>query len=510
MYVKAEAAQLELTSKKNASWQVNTKEPTAEQLKALFDIKRGSAEQQTLSMIIVDDSLVNYNQVGRYTVAFYAVTGEKVEAILVIQKNSPVVLQKSPILQLAVGENPVISNDLLEKYLASAENDGFDYKIIDHNINLNKIGKYTVRTELTDLYGRTLEKQIMAEVVDLEAPTIQMENQKLTYIVGHKISTTELAQDIGLSAQDNYNEDVNYEWYLNKLDSAVLGDYKVGVRATDESGNSSSIQYMTISIEKLEVMKQFLQYEVKQKKSEAEVKMDLSLESTDVINLTAVNFNEVGLYQMPVFLENKIQRIVEVNIVDTVAPTIITATTSLNYEDASQISKKQLYEDLQLKVEDNYDEDVMVSFSKSMKELTRSGQHQVVINAKDRSGNESEEPVTIQVGQTAQIAASKKAELPPPASTNKEESEKRGIFKSRTIYASAEEEQVKTEALQPIEKLANSLQENKVTTKEGSYFVLFIASVIVLLLLIAVVLEFRNHMKRMESMEPISKKRYSK
>lgn len=493
----------------SANWQVNTKKPSSQQLAKLYELTWKKSDEGSISDLHVDDSQVNYKKVGIYPIRFKIGTTEMIETTMIIQTDSPINLYPLPVLQLEVDKNMVLTNELLQSYLAS-EAKAFKYEILKHTININRIGKYKVKVRITDPFGRSKIANIMAEVVDIQAPVLTIDKNKLKYVLGNHIKAKQIAEDIGLFATDNYSEKLYYEWYLAKLNTDVSGDYKVGVKVTDGSNNSSPIQYITISITEVETLKRLLQYEVNSSIDEVRVMKDLSMKTLEKIAFNKVDFKKTGVYQMPVFLKDNVESTVEIAVVDTTPPTIQTAITSMEYDNAQQVNEYQLIKDFQLKVEDNYDDHIEVGFSKAIDELKISGQHQLVINATDSSGNTAELPVSIKVGQTNQIeeavAPSTSNTKPPNKKDSITEAVKKS-FKPKTIYSSNDNEEIKTEVLQPIKKIADSIQENNKTQKMNSLIILIPIVAVILLIFLVIAIQSRKSLKQLPDVE---KRRYIK
>lgn len=491
-----------------ALWQVNTLEATDEQLVKLYSIPQNE-------LLKIDDSAINYTKLGVYPLLFHMKDGQVIAKRMTIQLNSPVLMKELPILQLEVGKQLELSPELLQSYLGSEDENGFSYKIIKESIDINRVGRYETDLQITDPYGRTKVTTIFAEVTDLQAPKLYFNKKKLAYLVGEKITTDDLERDANVRAVDNYSKKLSYEWYLDKLDFQLAGDYEIGITAKDESGNVSEMQYLTISVGQRSTLKNSLQYEVNEKVSEETVVKDLASPTIEKISYEQIDFSTVASYQMDVSLIGNLKTTVEINIVDTTPPILTSKVTKLEYENAEQFNEKQLKEDLQLEVKDNYDQKLIVYYSKAISQLKRSGQHQVVIYAKDTSGNVAELPISLKVGQNNLVVPIKKAEDEKPkqekvtaAILEKDESKNSDDngFKYKTIYAATQTEEFTTEVLEPMDQVAATLKNNNGTNEEGG--TIFLIPVFVLILLLFAVVAIHSRRKQMKRKPEKKQKSY--
>lgn len=495
-------------SKEIPSWQVNTFEPTEEQLVKLFSFP-------LTENIEVDDSMVDYTKMGVYQIWFHLKGDQVITKKIKVQENSPIIVKDLPVLQLEVGKLMELSPELLQSYLGSEEESGFSYKVMKESIDINRIGRYEVELQITDPYGRTKMTTVFAEVTDLQAPKLFLNKKKLAYLVGEKITTDDLERDANVRAVDNYSKELSYDWYLDKLNFQLAGDYEVGITAKDESGNVSEMQYLTVSVGQRSTLKNFLQYEVHEKVSQKTVVRDLASPTIEKIAYEQIDFSTVASYEMDVFLIGNLMAKVEINIVDTTPPTLVSKVTNLEYESAEHFTEKQLKEDLELEVKDNYDEKPLVYYSKSISQLKRSGQHQLVIYAKDTSGNIAELPISLKMGQENIVIPTKnledektKQQRAPIVKKDESNNASGNGFKNKTIYAASQTEEFTTEILEPIDQVAATLKNNNSTNERNE--VRFIIPVFLVVLLLFVVVAIRSREKRLKRKPSKKQKSYIK
>lgn len=472
-----------------ALWQINTLEATDEQLVKLYSIPQNE-------LLKIDDSVINYTKLGVYPLLFHMKDGQVIAKRMTIQLNSPVRIKEQPILQLEVGKQVELSPELLQSYLGSEEENGYSYKVIKEQIDMNRIGRYKVELQITDPYGRIKMTTVFAEVTDLQAPKLYFNKKKLAYLVGEKITTDDLERDANIRAVDNYSKELSYDWYLDKLNFQLAGDYEIGITATDESGNVSEMQYLTVSVGQRSALKNSLQYEVHEKVSQQTVVKDLASPTIEKIAYKQIDFSTVGSYEMDVSLIGNLKTTVEINIVDTTPPTLESQVSNLEYENAEKVTEKQLQEDLQLVVNDNYDEKPLVYFSKPISQLKRSGQHQLVIYAKDTSGNVAELPISLKVGQDDLVAQNKKSQddktTREGAPVLKKDDSNDSGFKNKTIYAASQTEEFTTEILEPVDQVAAALKNNNGTNEGNALRFIIPIFLVVLLLFVVVAIQSRK------------------
>ena len=107
-------------------------------------------------------------------------------------------------------------------------------EIITNNINLNKVGTYTITFKAKDSSGNETIETREFKVIDTQAPTIKL-NGNNPQIVQYGDAYTEL----GAIAEDNAGNFMA-KANLNNLDTTKLGTYTIIYTAKDESGNEAT------------------------------------------------------------------------------------------------------------------------------------------------------------------------------------------------------------------------------------------------------------------------------
>lgn len=449
--------------KNRGVWQVNTERPTYEQIILLYDIIHTKG-------LIIDDSDVNYQKVGSYSIMFSKAGEPEVSVKMIIQKTSPIEALKKPLIQLKLGTRSELTIEEIQALLENKTVENYRYKVINSSVNKSSIGSYPLVLEMMDSYGRTKQQKIMVDVLDLQAPTISIGKETLSYKVGDQITAKQLKYDAALKISDDFSasEKIELRWYLGNLNSNEAGNYKVGVRATDENNNHSAMQYVTVKIANDYSFKKSLQYEVFSKPAEKEVLADIGARNVWSIGLEKVDFTHVSTYQMPISFNDGLKGMIEVVVADTTAPIITVNSNILEYRNMQEMTKQQILADLQLKATDNYTRQLNIEFSKTLEQLQEIGQHQLVLSTKDSSGNEAQQIIQLNVGEVNEVVgAVEKNNSSFDSTTTKtddmvwtygeEEPEKKSNFKEKLLSPTLETMNEQVQLFQPDEEIAATI-----------------------------------------------------
>lgn len=104
---------------------------------------------------------------------------------------------------------------------------------IDSNLNISKLGKYTIKYIIK--YKNKIKKvERTIEIVDTEKPSFELDD-KLTILVGNEIS------DYSVKAIDNYDGDISEKIEIEKesLNINEPGEYELIYKVKDLSGNEN-------------------------------------------------------------------------------------------------------------------------------------------------------------------------------------------------------------------------------------------------------------------------------
>jgi hypothetical protein len=107
--------------------------------------------------------------------------------------------------------------------------------VITHNIDLTKLGRYTVVFTVTDVLGTETEVTKEFTVVDTKKPKINPEYWRKT-VEADKNATFACPT---ATATDNSNDTITVNYLRNNVDMGKPGDYKCQYSAKDSSGNTA-------------------------------------------------------------------------------------------------------------------------------------------------------------------------------------------------------------------------------------------------------------------------------
>lgn len=223
-----------------------------------FDILKGSrpndllretkafvGEKEITSRIIVDDSGVNYHEVGEYPLYYYVshdngqVAIEQVNVRVIETDDIPPVFIGLKNITVEVHE-PI---NLLENIQAMDNVSGNLTTVIqvdDSNLDMNQLGEYDVTYSVEDEAGNETVETITVSVVDQTPPDIQI---KLD--LRFKVGTTPQYEDFFIIT-DNYDSfhDLEITIDASQVDNFSVGSYEVKVTAKDKQNNVSTESFL--------------------------------------------------------------------------------------------------------------------------------------------------------------------------------------------------------------------------------------------------------------------------
>lgn len=185
-------------------------------------------------------STVNTSVVKSYTIKYrvhfptYNVSSTK-SIVFVIQDKTPPVISKTPHFRVPLGSK---MPNLSEGFVTSDNYDAVDQLIVviqSNEVILSRVGKYPVNYQVTDVSGNSATSSGSVEVYDYLPPEI-IPKKAMIIEFGQRVSLTDF-----FTIKDNYDAVLNIIFDDSKVDYSKLGSYPISIKATDQSGLSTTI-----------------------------------------------------------------------------------------------------------------------------------------------------------------------------------------------------------------------------------------------------------------------------
>ncbi|WP_298543369.1 immunoglobulin-like domain-containing protein [uncultured Aquimarina sp.] len=336
------------------------------------------------SMIVIDDSLVDTNTVGSYSVRYNATDTSGNNAIEVIRTVN-VVDTTAPVISL-IGANPQ-EIELGAGYteLGATTDDGSTVVIDDSLVDTNTVGSYSVRYNAADASGNnTVEVIRTVTVVDTTAPVISL-NGANPQVIELGTGYTEL----GATTDDGSTVVIDD----SLVDTNTVGSYSARYNASDVSGNNAVEVIRTVNVVDTTApvisLTGLNPQVIELGTGYTELGATTDDGSTVVIDDSLVDTNTVGIYSVRYNAtdasgNNAIEVIRTVNVVDTTAPVI-----SLIGANPQEIELGAGYTEWGATTDDGS----MVVIDDSSVDTNTVGSYSVRYNATDASGNNAIEVI---------------------------------------------------------------------------------------------------------------------
>ena len=183
---------------------------------------------------ITDD--INVNKVGTYTVTFTAIDangniGTETREFKVKDTTAPIIIPlEENVYEMEVhGEKPEFKAIATDNY-----DDNITIEITD-DIDVHKVGIYTITFKAIDANGNIGTETREFKVKDTTAPIIKLDKNNV-----YEMNAFEEIPEFKATAIDNYDEEVIVE-ITNTIDKTNVGTYTVTFTATDKSGNEAKV-----------------------------------------------------------------------------------------------------------------------------------------------------------------------------------------------------------------------------------------------------------------------------
>lgn len=277
-----------ITADKNISYNpVNA----VDEASFLRDIHASASENAQITSDYKE--VVDFTTPGDYTVTLQATNSYGLEAeavsILVhindIQK--PQVTVANSELSLEVGTE--LTSELLLAKSGANVTDAYDGDIkmdVDINeVDTNKLGTYEAFITAKSKSGASADPiKISVKIIDTEKPVIQVDNSEITVAKDSKITDELVITEAGITATDNYDEELSIHVDFSEVDTSKPGSYKAMIFTEDLSGNRSET-IVTVKVSEAKVTEPTTQHS-DSSNSEASVSNTI----TDELNKTIAKY----------------------------------------------------------------------------------------------------------------------------------------------------------------------------------------------------------------------------
>ena len=199
------------------------------------------AYDHELTMIIVNDSHVNYEVIGTYEISVYAIDQSNNQStitseVLVIDIKSPILVLKQDTLWMNLNQNQIDFYDYIDQFEDNYTDIVIEDIEIASDVNFNQLGRYEVIYKVFDQsYNQTIAI-LEVFIVDQEPPSISG-----TTLYKKMFDTIDIME--GIETSDNVGI-FNVYTSTELLDTSYPGSYEITYIAVDTSGNQSTYSRM--------------------------------------------------------------------------------------------------------------------------------------------------------------------------------------------------------------------------------------------------------------------------
>ncbi len=227
-----------------------------DELVNLFNVNAMDKEEGDITnLITVDQSAVDYDNIGEYDVVFTVKDSSNAHSIgysgdfynedtktvkLKVINDAPIIKADS---EQNLSINKILNDDELKKLFnvsASDKEDGDLYSsvVVDSSaVDYTKVGDYTITFSVSDSLGETSSVDVILHISN-EKPIIKSEDKKESQI-GKQLSNDDLFKLFNVSASDKEDGDLTSLITIDQssVDYNVPGTYDIILSVTDSDGN---------------------------------------------------------------------------------------------------------------------------------------------------------------------------------------------------------------------------------------------------------------------------------
>jgi hypothetical protein len=361
--------------------------------------------------VLVDDSLVKWNKIGRYLINLSATdesgnVSYSFNEIEIIDTSKPTLIEvKDPTIEVLT-PNSLVN---LESILILSISDNYDavndlvVTIESNSLNLDKIGTYDIVVKVVDTSLNELSKIIKVKVIDSIAPEVSLLREVVLELKTAKPYFQEYFQ-----YTDNYNKLSELKIVIKvNINMDKVGFYQIELTVTDTSNNVFSGRYVVIvQDEEPPVIKQSKEIVITDFKYKDLMSFFSAVDNASkniliTIDYSRVDFTKLGEYILVVTAKDEVNNInvynSTVTVVDNITPklTLIPTVPEVNVFDPEVLANLRNYV---FSYSDNYNiftlDDIVVTH---LIDMDRIGTYDIYYSLTDESGNKAEAKMKIKV-----------------------------------------------------------------------------------------------------------------
>lgn len=201
--------------------------------------------------------VVDFNTPGNYTVTLQAKNDFNIKAIPVTVVVHISDIQKPQVTVASNDINFEVGTELTsEAFLAKSGavvTDPYDEAIkmeVDlTEVDTTKLGTYEATITAKSKSGESADPvKVTVKIVDTEKPVIHIVNPEITVAKDSELTAEQIIEQAGITATDNYDEEVSIQLDFSAVKTSKPGSYKVAIYTEDASGNRSETVTITVKI----------------------------------------------------------------------------------------------------------------------------------------------------------------------------------------------------------------------------------------------------------------------
>lgn len=363
----------------------------------------------TIVIIEIDDSCVNYHEIGSYEIVIKATdrSGNQTVEQLVIDirdTTKPVITLKSKPPGIVVYQP--ITRAVLESYVISISDNYDDLMLEDliivHDIESDVLGTYTIYYEISDKSGNKTQLKLNVSVIDPIKPIIILTKSLILDV----FSVEPFWIDY-FTFSDNFTptEKLTYKFTVNPKMN-IIGKYPLTLEVTDSSQNKAIYQDYVVIVDRIPPLitqiNEIIITDFKPKDYQYFFEMYDAYDKQDLLFTVFddnVDYEVIGTYQALAIVYDKQMNqascIFDIMVIDIIEPNLALKTTMYHHPiEHAQLNLTSFI----LSIDDNYDhltvDDVQIEHAIQWDRL---GRYEIIFTLHDFSGNNVQKRMIIEI-----------------------------------------------------------------------------------------------------------------